>query len=82
VLVLDDILDEGHTLLAVREKLGAAGASRAYYAVLADKDIGRAKPVRADFAGVRVPNRYVFGCGMDVGGWWRNLPEIYALKEP
>jgi hypoxanthine phosphoribosyltransferase len=82
VLVLDDILDEGHTLLAVREKLVAAGASRAYYAVLADKDIGRAKPVRADFAGVRVPNRYVFGCGMDVGGWWRNLPEIYALKEP
>jgi hypoxanthine phosphoribosyltransferase len=81
VLVLDDILDEGHTLLAVREKLIAAGARRVYYAVLADKDIGRAKPVQADFAGVRVPNRYVFGCGMDVGGLWRNLPGIYALKE-
>src|SRR5574341_408489 len=68
VLVLDDILDQGSTLAAVREKLLAAGASRVYYAVLADKDIGRAKPVRADFIGVRVPDRYVFGCGMDVGG--------------
>jgi hypoxanthine phosphoribosyltransferase len=35
----------------------------------------------ADFTGVTLPNRYVFGFGMDVGGVWRNLPEIYALKE-
>jgi hypoxanthine phosphoribosyltransferase len=81
VLVLDDILDEGQTLAAVREKLLAAGASRVYYAVLTEKDIGRAKPARADFVGLRLPDRYVFGCGMDVGGVWRNLPEIYALKE-
>jgi len=81
VLVLDDILDQGNTLAAIREKLLAAGASRVYYAVLTEKDIGRAKPVRADFVGLRLPDRYVFGCGMDVGGLWRNLPEIYALKE-
>jgi hypoxanthine phosphoribosyltransferase len=49
--------------------------------VLTEKDIGRAKPVRADFVGLRLPDRYVFGCGMDVGGVWRNLPEIYALNE-
>lgn len=81
VLVLDDILDQGKTLSAVREKLLAAGASRVYYAVLTEKDTGSAKPVRADFVGLRLPDRYVFGCGMDVGGAWRNLPEIYALKE-
>ena len=45
-----------------------------------DKDIGRAKPVAADFVGVTVPNRYVFGFGMDAYGLWRNLPSIYALK--
>ena len=33
----------------------------------------------ADFVGIKVPNRYVFGFGMDVKGAWRNLPEIYAL---
>lgn len=81
VLVLDDILDHGSTLVAIREKLLAAGASRVYYAVLTEKDIGRPKPVRADFVGLRLPDRYVFGCGMDVGGVWRNLPEIYALKK-
>lgn len=81
VLVLDDILDEGRTLAAVREKLLAASAREVYCAVFAEKDIGRAKPVSADFVGVRLPNRYVFGFGMDVSGAWRNLPEVYALKQ-
>jgi hypoxanthine phosphoribosyltransferase len=81
VLVLDDILDEGRTLAAMRDKLRADGASRVCTAVFAEKDIGRAKPFSADFIGVRLPNRYVFGFGMDVSGAWRNLPEIYALKE-
>ena len=81
VLVLDDILDEGHTLAAIREKLLALGANRVFIAVLSEKDTGRPKPVKADFTGVKLPNRYVFGCGMDVKGAWRNLPEIYALKE-
>lgn len=81
VLVLDDILDEGHTLAAIREKLVALGANRVFIAVLSEKDTGQPKPVKADFTGVKLPNRYVFGCGMDVKGAWRNLPEIYALKE-
>lgn len=81
VLVVDDILDEGHTLAAVRAKLLEAGASELYAAVLAQKDTGRAKPISADFVGITVPNRYVFGCGMDVRGAWRNLPAIYAVKD-
>ena len=39
------------------------------------------QPVKADFVGVTVPNRYVFGFGMDAYGLWRNLPAIYALKD-
>lgn len=81
VLVLDDILDEGHTLAAIRDRLHDAGARRVLSAVFADKDNGVAKPLRADFTGVVVPNRYVFGFGMDVRGAWRNLPAIYALRE-
>lgn len=79
VLLLDDILDEGHTLEAVQKKCLDAGAAEILIAVLTEKDTGCAKPVRADFVGLTVPNRYVFGCGMDVHGWWRNLPAIYAL---
>jgi len=81
VLVVDDILDEGHTLAEIRRRILAAGAERFYSAVFADKDIGRPKPVVADFVGLTLPNRYVFGFGMDVKGAWRNLPEVYALKK-
>jgi hypoxanthine phosphoribosyltransferase len=81
VLVVDDILDEGITLAAIRIKLLEMGAAQVYSAVFADKDIGRDKPAHADFVGVTVPNRYVFGFGMDAYGVWRNLPAIYALKE-
>ena len=81
VLVLDDILDEGETLAAVRDKLLELGAASVLTAVLTDKANGLAKPIRADFTGMSVPNRYVFGCGMDAYGYWRNLPAIYALKD-
>lgn len=80
VLVIDDILDEGRTLAAIRRRLLEAGAQRVLIAVFADKQLSRVKPVAADFAGVQVPDRYVFGFGMDVHGWWRNLPAVYALR--
>ena len=82
VLVLDDILDAGETLSAIRADLLARGAQSCHLAVLTEKDTGKTKPVRPDFVGIRLPNRYVFGCGLDVRGAWRNLPEIYALREP
>lgn len=81
VLVLDDILDEGHTLAAIRDKVLGLGAKSFHSAVFADKVLGREKPIKADFIGISLPNRYVFGFGMDVRGAWRNLPAIYALKE-
>ena len=80
VLVLDDILDGGHTMLAVREKLRALGAASFQCAVLVEKTLSRAKPIGADFVGLRIPDRFVFGCGMDAQGYWRNLPEIRAMK--
>jgi hypoxanthine phosphoribosyltransferase len=81
VLVIDDILDEGHTLVEIRRQVLAAGASGFYAAVFADKDIGRTKPIAADFVGITLPNRFVFGFGMDVKGAWRNLPAVYAMKQ-
>jgi hypoxanthine phosphoribosyltransferase len=80
VLVLDDILDGGDTLAAIRDRVKDLGAASVFSAVLTDKEIGRAKPAVPDFVGLKLPNRYVFGCGMDVSGAWRNLPAIYAVK--
>jgi hypoxanthine phosphoribosyltransferase len=81
VLVLDDVLDEGITLAAVRDWIMSQGAAAFYSAVFAEKDIGRPKPISADFVGVVLPDRYAFGFGMDIHGAWRNLPAIYALKD-
>lgn len=80
VLVVDDILDEGITLLAIQEKCLALGAKQVLSAVLVEKTLDHVKPIRADFVGLEVPNRYVFGYGMDAYGWWRNLSSIYALN--
>lgn len=81
VLVLDDILDGGHTMAAIRERLLAQGASSFHCAVLVEKALQAGKPIAADFVGLRIPDRFVFGCGMDAKGYWRNLPEIRAMKE-
>ncbi len=81
VLLLDDILDEGHTLAALYERVLKLGATSCYSAVFADKQHGGKKAIHADFVGVDLPNRFVFGYGMDIEGAWRNLPAIYAVKE-
>lgn len=81
VLVVDDILDEGETIAAIKQRVMELGASRFYSAVFADKDNGREKPVQADFIGMTVPDRFIFGYGMDIHGAWRNLPAIYAVRE-
>lgn len=81
VLVVDDILDEGVTLAAVKESLTRMGAAEVLTAVFADKINGKQKPIAADFVGLTVPDRFVFGFGMDAGGVWRNLPAVYAMKD-
>lgn len=80
VLLVDDILDEGYTLKAIRDWCFAEAASQVLLAVLCEKRHGRSVPgLSADFVGVEVPDRYVFGYGMDFHEQGRNLPGIYAL---
>ncbi len=81
VLVVDDILDEGETLHAIRQRVMELGAREFYSAVFADKQNGKSKPIRADYVGLELPDRFVFGYGMDIHGAWRNLPAIYAVRE-
>jgi hypoxanthine phosphoribosyltransferase len=81
VLVVDDILDHGETMAAIRTRLLELGAQAVYCAVLVEKILDKKKPIHADFVGLKIPDRFVFGCGMDAKGYWRNLPEIRAMKE-
>jgi hypoxanthine phosphoribosyltransferase len=81
VLVLDDILDGGETMAAIRERLLGLGARSFHCAVLVEKKLKVEKPIKADFVGLQIADRFVFGCGMDAKGFWRNLPEIRAMKD-
>lgn len=81
VMLVDDILDEGHTLAELQQYCYDQGADEVLIVVLAVKDHDRCVPgLRAAYCGLTVPDRYVFGCGMDYRGTARNLPGIYALK--
>ena len=80
IIVLDDILDEGETLAHVKQRLIDMGAAEVIIAVFADKDLQRAKPVEADIVGLSIPNKFVIGFGMDVYGYWRNLPGLWAIR--
>ena len=81
VLVIDDILDEGHTLVAIRQALQDFRPASLKVAVLAEKiHARRAAGAHAEFIGLQVEDRYVFGCGMDYREFWRQLPGIYAVK--
>lgn len=81
VLIVDDILDEGHTLKALVDWCQQQAAESVYSAVLLDKDLGCEKPIQADFVGLQVANHYLFGYGMDYKGYLRNATGIYACKE-
>jgi hypoxanthine phosphoribosyltransferase len=81
VLLIDDILDEGVTLAAICAACREEGASQVYTAVLLNKLHSRKSGLEANFIGLDVEDRYVFGCGMDYKEYLRNVPGIYAIPE-
>lgn len=81
VLLVDDILDEGDTLAAIEARYRADGANEVYKAVLVVKSRPRSNSIAVEFKGLDVPDRYVFGYGMDYKGYLRNAPGIYAEAE-
>lgn len=83
VLLVDDILDEGMTLFEVAQFCKRDGAKQVLTAVLADKKHDRRQPpgFKADFTGLEIEDRYVFGCGMDYRGYLRNVNGIYAVRK-
>lgn len=79
ILLVDDILDRGITLGAIAEWCKDAGAADVKIAVLGVKQLADFTPlVTADFMALSLPDRYVFGFGMDYCAHWRNAPGIYA----
>ena len=81
ILIIDDILDEGITLKAIAEFCHELGAASVLSAVVVEKLHQRSNGFKADFIGLQVEDRYVFGYGMDYKGYLRNAPGIFAVSE-
>ena len=82
IILIDDIFDEGETMSALVEYCLAEGATSVVSAVLLDKVHDRKKvDFRPDIVGLSCADEYVFGYGMDIEGFYRNLPEIHYLPD-
>jgi hypoxanthine phosphoribosyltransferase len=82
VIIVDDILDVGSTLLAIIDACEMQGAASVATAVLVDKIHDRkAQPgMKATYTGVEAEDAYLFGCGMDYREYWRNAPGLFAVE--
>jgi len=80
VILVEDIFDEGITINALREYCLEQGVASVKCLTLIDKLHNNKLAAQPEFIGLTVPNRYVFGFGMDYQGYWRNAPGIYAVK--
>ncbi|MCH9633706.1 MAG: putative ribose-phosphate pyrophosphokinase [Chlamydiae bacterium] len=81
VVLVDDIIDEGITLSNLIEFCKNEGALEVYSAVLVDKNRTRAETglLNADFVGLKIPNKFIIGAGLDFEGYFRNMPGIYVM---
>jgi hypoxanthine phosphoribosyltransferase len=82
VLLVDDILDSGHTLSMVRAHLAARHPSWLRTCVLLDKASRRQVTISADYVGFEVPDAWMIGYGLDAYGQGRGLPYVAALEMP
>ncbi|MBR4916739.1 MAG: hypoxanthine phosphoribosyltransferase [Fibrobacter sp.] len=81
ILVIDDILDTGNTMLGITNALRDMGPNKVKTCVLLNKQARRTADIRADFVGFEVENKFIVGCGLDYAGDYRTLPEIWTLEE-
>jgi hypoxanthine phosphoribosyltransferase len=79
VLIVDDIVDTGHTLAALKRELQARGPLSVRTCVLLDKTGRRETDVTVDYVGFTIPNVFVVGYGLDYDGLYRNLPYVATL---
>jgi hypoxanthine phosphoribosyltransferase len=79
VLLVEDIIDSGVTVNAVRKRIQRLGAASVRLAALLDRPARRQVDVEIDFTGFVIPDRFVIGYGLDYAGLYRELPHIYAL---
>jgi hypoxanthine phosphoribosyltransferase len=81
VIIIEDIVDTGHTVAYLDQYFRDKGATHIAFATLLFKEDAYQYKIPIDYVGIRIPNRFVVGCGLDYNGLGRSLDCIYVLKE-
>ena len=81
ILLIEDIVDTGRTLVTVKDLLYSKGARSVAVATLLDKPDRRVVEIHAEYVGFEIPNEFVIGFGLDFNQRFRNLPYVGVLKE-
>jgi hypoxanthine phosphoribosyltransferase len=81
VVIIEDIVDTGNTLVELKELFKKQNVKHLKIATLFFKPEAYKKDIKIDYVGIRIPNKFIVGYGLDYDGLGRNLPEVYKLKE-
>ena len=81
VVIIEDIVDTGNTLVELKELFKKQNVKHLKIATLFFKPEAYKKDIKIDYVGIRIPNKFIVGFGLDYDGLGRNLPEVYKLKE-
>ncbi|WP_395046366.1 hypoxanthine phosphoribosyltransferase [Flavobacterium sp.] len=81
VIVIEDIVDTGNTVEELKILFKNKGVKHFKIATLFFKPEAYKKDIKLDYIGIRIPNKFIVGFGLDYDGLGRNLPEVYQLKE-
>ena len=81
VVIIEDIVDTGNTLVALKELFKQQNVKHFKVATLFFKPEALINDIKIDYVGIRIPNKLIVGYGLDYDGLGRNLPEIYQLKD-
>ncbi|NDP26316.1 MAG: hypoxanthine phosphoribosyltransferase [Flavobacterium sp.] len=81
VIILEDIVDTGNTLVALKELFKQQNVKHFKVATLFFKPEALINDIKIDYVGIRIPNKFIVGYGLDYDGLGRNLPEVYQLKD-
>jgi hypoxanthine phosphoribosyltransferase len=80
VIVLEDIIDTGNTIVELKALIKKQNVKHLKIATLFLKEEVYNKDIKIDYVGIRIPNKFIVGYGLDYNGLGRNLPEVYQLK--
>ena len=81
VVVIEDIVDTGTTLVTLKQLFKEKNVKHFKVATLFFKPEALKHDIKIDYVGIRIPNKFIVGFGLDYDGLGRNLPEIYQLKD-